>query len=170
MEDVKTLIEKLESMCSSPTLENEFRKNEEEKRKMEEYVKTDEYWSWLSNYLEKNNYIHNCPSFEPIGFTCDDYKYAKMLNNLFCVISDYAEKNYFYPAECATSISYEVKNNDKFYRVSLNYGQGSFCSVQQINESNRYLDFDYILLLLALLSQKANQKFGVFHLLLLLFQ
>ena len=115
--------------------------NEEKKA----FVKTKAYMTWLSDYLMNNDMITDSRLSIKPTLSDNDLENINLLSYLYNVISSYAEDNYFYPQGDEFSTSYDIKYCDSFYTVGLNSGQGSYCYVFKKDQSDRYIDYDYII-------------------------
>ena len=130
---------KLSTITSNILIQENIRKE------MNAYVKTNAYMTWLSDFLFVNDSVTDSLLTMQPSLSDDDYENISHLGNLYYVISEYADKNYFYPQEDGYSTSYDIRFRDRFYTVGLNSGQGSYAFAFKKDKSDRYIDFDYIL-------------------------
>ena len=147
MSEIDRVHEILKSELNSKTISevaNNILIKEHIRNEMDAYVKTNAFMTWLTDFLFKyDSASDSLLSIEP-SLSDDDYENISHLSNLYSVVSNYAEKNYFYPQVDKSTTSYDIKYRNMFFTIGLNSGQGSYCFVSRIEKSDRYIDYDYI--------------------------
>lgn len=156
------LIAKLESFINSPDGKNYSKKlaKEFEKKRIEEeenkaFVKTPEFIKWLTDFIKKEDFIIDGPSFPSDLNTEEDFRNVKYLSSLFSVIDDYATSNYYYPSRCDNGLYYNVKINGEVLNIGANFAQGSMFYASLGAEEELAIDFKDII------ENKPNPKLGV---------
>ena len=145
IERVSELLKNELNSIETSTIANSVSIQENIRKEMNAYVKMNAYMTWLSDFLLVNDLATDSLLTMQPTLSDDDYENISHLGNLFYVISEYADNNYFYPQEDGYSTSYDIKFRDSFYTIGLNSGQGSYTFAYKKDISDRYIDFDYII-------------------------
>lgn len=156
VKDIMSKINELEKMNELDMSEfvNKYIKEEEEKRWKNE-DRFNNFLDYLLNYIDVNKRVLS-DNFCYEEEKCQPYDYREFedyLYSLYDIVNEYASKNFVYDRfdlseeDIYSDKSYCVKIKDKFYRIELVVGQGSYI-VFELTENKddiSYVDYDLMI-------------------------
>jgi len=125
-----------------------FRKENEEKNKMENMLSDTDYIKWLEKFtLEHSGFTDEDWLYFPEKITKEDLEKVNDFHLMYNGIEEYACKNYIYPTSSAFGKIYKIKLDNTGFELGKQVGQGTrfFCNIIEIKEEKDFIDFNDVI-------------------------
>lgn len=138
---------------------DEFMKNylgEQEEKRWKNEDRFNKFLDFLIKFIDKNKRVLS-DDFYYEEEKCKPYTFREFesyLMSLYDIVDNYAQKNLIFDRfstadeNIFSEKSYCLKIKEKFYRIELVVGQGSFVSLELVNDNNNYSYADYNLIIM----------------------